>query len=175
MTNGGRLLRCEPAEEGGDARRSYGYFKYLESKLRNHILFETARAALLKHDLSDAAALLDEALVERRDLERFMEAGGLGGGHCDTLQRLTPAARPPGSEGIVVTASSAERDTAMFKSTLGLLALAQAAHGQGEAGFESAVALFDDALANGEFANDTTLAQTTKRYRREARKALALE
>lgn len=157
------------------AQLSHGYFAYFAGKIRNHIIHETAREVLADRTRPDIDQMLLRARRHRSEQLQFIAQGGLGRGHCHTLQEWQPTASGPDVGAMLVTTTDAGRDHALFKSSMGLLRMAEAVQSGADDDLSAAVRLFDETLGSGAFADDDIVAQTTMRYRAQARAALNLD
>jgi hypothetical protein len=134
----GNVAQCE-------ARLAYGYFTHFVQKLRNHVVYESARELLAEENIQDADVILHSALQIAGDLLGFVDANGYRRGNCRTLQMTGVIGGPEGVEEKVTT-NTVAKDYAFFRDSAGLIRYAKGVQHRSDEDYSAALSLFDQAL-----------------------------
>jgi hypothetical protein len=154
---------------------AYGYYSFFAQKLRNHLVYESARELMKGRRIRHRERILEQARQHADRLETFAREQGLRCGHCFTRQKLRL------KHGLFdATTSNPERDCALYLDAIGLLAFARGLELNGKdneaAGkaIEHSLKLFQRSLAEGEGRLEYAIRSTILDHRSQARRALDL-
>jgi hypothetical protein len=174
LTPAGQLCKTDEAEEAlpCKVRLAYGFYSHYLNKLRNHLVFETARELMTGRDMMDDKVRLErQARVQAEALEDFVDDEGYHRGNCETLIETRVAAGGALTE--AVTTTDAEMQYAVNLDSVGLLTLAAAVRDDDLDGIERALGLFERSLDLGRNFGDGILL-VVRDHRRQARGSLGL-
>lgn len=166
---------------------AYGYFLFDTFKLRNHVVYESARELLTGRSLAGRERLVEAGRRHADLLKAWIDDDVLGAGGCLAQQRLAiaprergdirPAAGRASTLHVAVTTANPEHTYAVALDSYGNMLLAEAFYGTtvDHDLAEAANAAFGEALQRGAASDlgDRMLA-TFREHRREARRALGL-
>jgi hypothetical protein len=154
---------------------AYGYYAFSLQKLRNHLMFETARELMLKRLPHTVDAPLFRAIAHAKRAAAFVAADGLRSGHCFT-QQVARAGNGTGAA-FAITLTNPEHEYAAVTDSHGSLIVAKALlidRGD-KAAIETAISEFERALSYAALANDGGgFVETIREHHWRARKALGL-
>ena len=167
----------DPAECGDpdqcEARLAYGYFTHFVQKLRNHVVYESARELLAKDNIPDPDVILDAALQRAENLLGFVDADGYRRGNCLILQVTRVIGGPENAEEQVTT-SSVTKDYAFFQDSAGLIRYARGLEHRSDEDYTASLRLFDQALRTGADDLDEGSRAIIKEHRSNALRALGV-
>ena len=153
----------------------YGYYTYFLQKIRNHLMYETAREVTVKKYPQDAWSALMRALNYARDAKALVDSDGLRLGNCFTQQRFTYYR--DGELHSDVTTTNPEHEYAATLDSYGSLILARAfkIDAGDKKAVESAIGMFESSLKYSVAARDPRwFTETIREHYETARGALGL-
>lgn len=158
---------------------AYGYFTVFAEKIRNHLVYESARNLMTNNEFDDREDILSRARAHGELLREIVETDGLNNNNCLTRQVIDypPLGSKSDPDVYHITGDHFEHDYGVFMDSYGSILMAAAlSDGRVDKDLvEEAIAAFKAALR---FAAKTDslggLVGTFRDHRAQARRALGL-